>query len=249
MSHSNQRGSKMLRYINWRLRVRLSDHRSLVGTFLAFDRHMNIVLADTDEFVIIKEKKKKADKKDKENKENNENKAVENQAQQPAEREIKRSLGLVLIRGCNVISLYAESKPQPKPKNIILNPNNAPAQKLPGAVQNIASAGRGQAISINNPIIAAHPQPNMNQPSNMPPTNIKPPPTAIPPQYAPNLPPHMMGRGIGPPPNLAASNYPGQYGRGRAMPPNLPPHLQQPPPHMQQYGRGQPPPGPYGRGG
>jgi small nuclear ribonucleoprotein B and B' len=77
-------------YVNWRMRITLSDTRQLVGTFLAFDRHMNLVLADTEEFRKIKAKKG------------------------AEEKEEKRVLGLVLLRGECVISLSAEAPPPPK---------------------------------------------------------------------------------------------------------------------------------------
>ena len=77
-------------YVNWRMRITLSDTRQLVGTFLAFDRHMNLVLADTDEYRKVK---------------------VKGSAE---EKEEKRVLGLVLLRGECVISLAAEAPPPPK---------------------------------------------------------------------------------------------------------------------------------------
>ena len=40
--------SKFLQYIDYRVRVTITDNRMLVGTFLAYDKHMNVVLADTD---------------------------------------------------------------------------------------------------------------------------------------------------------------------------------------------------------
>ncbi|KAL8445831.1 hypothetical protein Emed_005311 [Eimeria media] len=44
------KNARLQQWLNYRVRVVLQDSRMLVGTFLAFDRHMNVVLADTEEF-------------------------------------------------------------------------------------------------------------------------------------------------------------------------------------------------------
>ena len=37
----------------------IQDSRCLVGTLIAFDKHMNLVLSDTEEYRVIKAKKTK----------------------------------------------------------------------------------------------------------------------------------------------------------------------------------------------
>ena len=83
----------MLSLINWRLKVTINDGRAFVGQMLAFDRHMNLVLAECEEFRRIRPKKKPGE------------------SEAGPVQEMKRTLGLVILRGETVVSLSVEGPP------------------------------------------------------------------------------------------------------------------------------------------
>jgi small nuclear ribonucleoprotein B and B' len=180
----------------------------LVGTFLAFDKHMNLVLADTEEYRRIKSKK----------------------AGEP-EREHRRPLGLVLLRGDSIIHMSAEAQPSQPTRRIGETEGKGKAQ---AASRGVAVAPVGQA-----PAGLAGPGRGVGAPgmSNMLPTGkaVTSAPTRPPPPAmgmggpgAPMPPPPGMGGGMGMPPGIRPP-----------MPP-MPP--QQPPPPGMGMG-GPPPPG------
>lgn len=79
----------MLNLINYRVRVTIADGRELVGRFMAFDRHVNLVLADAEEHRKLPPKR-----------------GVDED-----ERHVRRVLGFVLIRGEEVVSITVEGPP------------------------------------------------------------------------------------------------------------------------------------------
>ncbi len=106
------KGSKLLRYVEHRLRITLSDSRTITGTFLAFDKHLNLVLSDTEEFRTMRKSSR---------------------ANVIEERQEKRNLGLIILRGENVISIAVEGPPPP----------SASGRLAPGGPGIASGAGRG----------------------------------------------------------------------------------------------------------
>jgi small nuclear ribonucleoprotein B and B' len=203
-------GGKMLQFINWRIRVTLKDGRVLIGTFLAFDKHMNLVLADTDEYRVIKSMKKSS--------------ATSTGGKQA--REEKRSLGLVLLRGEHVVALAAEQPPAPKPKTeTLINKQQTGA----GQVQPISTPGAGRGLTN---VLQNAPIGGMGMGMGR---GMAMPPFAGAPFHPPPPPPgHMAGfQAPPPPPQFAAGR--GMPMQQMQMPMPMPMPMQmQPPPQTQQ---------------
>lgn len=100
----------MLALINYRLRVTLNDGRQLTGQMLAFDPHMNLVLADTEEFRKLKRRKGASSKQDNDDDEDGGDDDESSTAPMPS-AEQKRTLGLIILRGETIVSLSVEGPP------------------------------------------------------------------------------------------------------------------------------------------
>lgn len=206
----------MLNYVNYRMKVTLQDSRVLVGYFMAFDKHMNMVLGDTEEFRTLKTKVK---------------------TNVSEERIEKRHLGLVLLRGENVVSLTVEGPPL-APENETVGPSG------PGVAR---AAGRGiPAAPLGAPpmgLVApmrgiGGPAPGMMQPGQVAAQAQAqsygrgrgipgPPPGMLPPRPMPGVPGMMPPPGMGPPPGMPLP--PGMMPPpGMRGPPGPPPMMRPP---------------------
>jgi len=118
----------MLGLINWRLKITINDGRAFIGQMLAFDKHMNLVLADCEEFRRVRPKKKPGE------------------SEAGPEQEMKRALGLVILRGETVVSISVEGPPPVQDddkKNAVCVTSNSRQVHLNRASQPPAGPGRG----------------------------------------------------------------------------------------------------------
>uniref|UniRef100_M4BFA0 Small nuclear ribonucleoprotein-associated protein n=2 Tax=Hyaloperonospora arabidopsidis (strain Emoy2) TaxID=559515 RepID=M4BFA0_HYAAE len=221
------KSSKMLNYINYRMKVTLLDSRVLVGYFMAFDKHMNLVLGDCEEFRTLRAKVKSTVSE---------------------ERVEKRHLGLVLLRGESVVSLTVEGPPLAK-ENETVGPNGPGVARAAGrGIPTAPMGGASLPMGLMAPMRGiGGPPPGMMQPGQvaamaqpqaygrgrgmpgMPggipglPGGMMPPPRPMPGMGMP--PPGMgppLGMGMGPPPGMMPP-------AGMRGPPGPPPGMRGPP--------------------
>ncbi|KAJ0372692.1 hypothetical protein COL26b_009134 [Colletotrichum chrysophilum] len=119
---SNKQG----KMINYRMRVTLNDGRQMTGQMLAFDKHMNLVLADTEEFRRVKIRQNKPAA------------PGSSGSSQTIEKEEKRTLGLTIVRGAHIVSLSVESEPPADPSARL-------GKSAPGGISSTLAAGPGVA--------------------------------------------------------------------------------------------------------
>ncbi|CAR65445.1 DEHA2B03674p [Debaryomyces hansenii CBS767] len=130
--------TKMSDLVHYRLRITTIDNRNFIGQLLAYDKHLNLVLSETEESRITKKSYQELKKTQ------NSNSIVEE----------KRSLGLIILRGEQIVSLSIESPPPIDTKKRIglekgkgiTKPLKTPVSvksKLQGPVKTPQNAGPG----------------------------------------------------------------------------------------------------------
>ncbi|XP_035205489.1 small nuclear ribonucleoprotein-associated protein B-like [Stegodyphus dumicola] len=83
------KNNKVLQLLHAKMRVILCDKRTFIGEFVAYDKHMNLVLINCTEYKKYKPSKSKL--------------------KEPIE--VKKTLGVVILRGESVMSIIVESEP------------------------------------------------------------------------------------------------------------------------------------------
>ena len=212
--------SKLSNYVNYRIRVVMDDGRAISGTFLAHDKYMNLCIADAEEFRHVPPQKSEAaaavnadePEKMEDSKET---------AKPQVDREMKRSLGFVLLRGECIVSLAIEGPPPQADRTL-----RGVKRAHPGAPGTGIGRPVGRGVAASAPVMnapggaLAGPARGLGvpNPSAMLPTGGEMPP----------MPPGMQAMFA----NMPAMMPPG--GRGFPLPPmppgfSMPPNMPMPP--------------------
>ena len=108
------KGGRIGQFVGYRMRVTIGDGRTLVGKFMAYDRHMNMVLSEAEEWRTLGGARGRAGRKRRAD-------AGDDAAGMPPPptgeaseaRHVRRTLGMVILHGSEVVSLQVESGPPP----------------------------------------------------------------------------------------------------------------------------------------
>jgi small nuclear ribonucleoprotein B and B' len=156
----------MQNLIDYRVRITMNDGRQLTGLLMAFDKFMNVVLADTEEFRRIKRR--------------NTTKAQTG----AVEQEEKRTLGLIMLRGEQIVSLSVDAPPVSDNigRHAPIQPGTGVAKPIGrGLPANVAAAPPGLSGPISG-VGGSLPRQQTGFGRGIAPP---PPPTAAPPGFPP----------------------------------------------------------------
>ena len=158
---------------------------------MAFDRHMNLVIAEAEEYRILKSKKGQG---------------------LTEEKQEKRTLGLIILRGDTIVSMTIEGPP-PVEQDEKLTPGGPGVAKAAGRGLPVAPVV-GAPMGLAGPIRGVGgPVPAAMQPPIMPGMARPPPPPGV---GLPGVPPRGFPLGVPPPPRRIP-------GLGAPMPPGFAP--------------------------
>jgi len=229
--------SKLSNFVNYRIRVTMDDGRSISGTFLAHDKYMNLCIADAEEFRRVPPPKAEAASA------SAASSAAEEkteEAQKPqVEREMKRTLGFVLVRGECIVTLTIEGPPPQADRTM-----RGVKRSHPGAPGTGIGRAVGRGVAASAPVMNAAGSASLAGPAKG--LGVPNPAAMLPTTGGmPPLPPGMQNMFAGMPPMPPGAAMPG---RGFALPP-MPPGLTLPPnmplPPMPPGFKGFPPGAPF----
>ena len=194
------KSQRLLALLNHRLRIQTQDGKTIVGQMIAFDKHMNIVLADCEEFKSTKSNKKSS-------------------KTAGSEQVERRTMGLVVLRGEVIVSIVSESGPPPEPSTSTKKRQSA-SSVLTGSTANFPF--KGQAVAPQLSMLSNVQQPMMRPGMPMMPPMMPPQPGM--PMMPPMMPP-QPGMPMMPPVGMIPPNIPGFFPPNipGMMPPPPPP--------------------------
>lgn len=125
------KGNKLAQLLNARIRVTLLDGRVIIGQLLAHDKHFNLVLCECEEFRLPRGKSKNKNiNGNNDNNNNNDNDST-----------FKRTLGMIVLRGEEVVSVTAESGAPPRGGNRARVPASVISDAVPVAAAAASTGG------------------------------------------------------------------------------------------------------------
>ena len=162
--------NKITKYLNYTIEVRTISGKTFEGKFLSYDKHMNIILSECIEYRTLVNKKTKE------------------------ERRIQRTVGLIILRGDNVLG-YTPLSPPSKQKHQSTQMNNTIISSAPQMNPSLVGPPPGFGMVQPMQPMMQHPYPPMNV---IPPHMPAPMPGVIP-GPMPMYPPMPMHPGVVPP--------------------------------------------------